>query len=147
MSLQAAILSRAAGLDERKVVSMLFADLTASTEIAARLDPEDLRAVLHPFFDAMVDEIARYGGTVEKFIGDAVVAVFGAPVAHEDDPVRAIRCALAMQRRLQQLNADVSERAGGDLEMRIGINTGEVIAHSIEEEGIVTGEAVTEKCP
>jgi class 3 adenylate cyclase len=79
MSLQAAILSRAAGLDERKVVSMLFADLTASTEIAARLDPEDLRAVLHPFFDAMVDEIARYGGTVEKLIGDAVVAVFARP--------------------------------------------------------------------
>ena len=128
-------------LDERKVVSMLFADLTASTEMASRLDPEDLRAVLHPFFDAMVEEIDRYGGTVEKFIGDAIVAAFGAPVAHEDDPERSIRCALAMHRRLGELNADLAERAGGDLAMRIGINTGEVIAHSVEE-GIVTGEAV-----
>jgi class 3 adenylate cyclase/tetratricopeptide (TPR) repeat protein len=120
---------------------MLFADLTASTELASRLDPEDLRSVLRPFFDAMVEEIDRYGGTVEKFIGDAIVAAFGAPVAHEDDPERAIRCALAMHRRLARLNVELAERAGGDLAMRIGINTGEVIAHSIEE-GIVTGEAV-----
>jgi len=128
-------------LEERKVVSMVFADLTASTEMASRLDPEDLRAVLRPFYDAMVEEIDRYGGTVEKFIGDAIVAAFGAPVAHEDDPERSIRCALAMHRRLAELNTDLAERAGGDLVMRIGINTGEVIAHSIEE-GIVTGEAV-----
>ena len=84
--------------EERKVVTSLFADLTASTELAARLDPEDLRAVLAPFFDAMHEEITRYGGTVEKFIGDAVVAFFGVPVAHEDDPERAVRAALAMQR-------------------------------------------------
>ncbi|HET9722682.1 MAG TPA: adenylate/guanylate cyclase domain-containing protein [Actinomycetota bacterium] len=127
--------------EERKVVTALFADLAASTEMASRLDPEDLRAVLRPFFDAMVEEIDRYGGTVEKFIGDAVVAVFGAPVAHEDDPERAVRCALAMHRRLRALNDDVAERAGGDLTMRIGVNTGEVIAHGIDE-GIVTGEAV-----
>ena len=127
--------------EERKVVSMLFADLTASTEMASRLDPEDLRAVLRPFFDAMTEEIERFGGTVEKYIGDAVVAAFGAPVAHEDDPERSIRCALAMQRRLAELNAEVAERAGADLAMRIGINTGEVISHGLEE-GIVTGEAV-----
>ena len=132
---------RAASLEERKVVTMLFADLTASTEMSSRLDPEDLRSVLRPFFDAMADEIGRYGGTVEKFIGDAVVAAFGAPVAHEDDPERAIRCGLAMQRRLAELNTEVAELAGSDLAMRIGINTGEVLAHSIEE-GIVTGEAV-----
>jgi class 3 adenylate cyclase/tetratricopeptide (TPR) repeat protein len=128
-------------LEERKVVTMLFADLTASTEMASRLDPEDLRAVLRPFFDAMGREIDRHGGTVEKFIGDAVVAAFGAPVAHEDDPERAIACALAMHDRLAELNAELSERAGGDLAMRIGINTGDVIAHAVEE-GIVTGEAV-----
>ncbi len=127
--------------EERKVVTMLFADLTASTELASRLDPEDLRAVLHPFYEAMGTEIERFGGTVEKFIGDAVVAAFGAPIAHEDDPERAIRCALAMHRRLGGLNAELSGTAGGDLAMRIGVNTGEVIAHSIEE-GIVTGEAV-----
>ncbi len=131
----------APALEERKVVSMLFADLTASTEMASRLDPEDLRAVLRPFFDTMVEEIDRYGGTVEKYIGDAIVAAFGAPVAHEDDPERAIRCALAMQRRVPELNDALAERAGGDLSLRIGINTGEVVAHSIEE-GIVTGEAV-----
>ena len=129
------------GIEERKVVSMLFADLTASTEMASRLDPEDLRAVLRPFFDAMTEEIDRYGGTVEKYIGDAIVAAFGAPVAHEDDPERAIRCALAMQRRLPDLNDALAEQAGVELSLRIGINTGEVIAHSIEE-GIVTGEAV-----
>lgn len=89
-----------AELAERKVVTVLFADLTASTELASELDPEDLRAVLTPFFEAMVDQIERYGGTVEKFIGDAVVAVFGAPMAHEDDPERAVRAALGMQRRL-----------------------------------------------
>jgi class 3 adenylate cyclase/tetratricopeptide (TPR) repeat protein len=127
-------------VEERKVVTALFADLTASTEMASRLDPEDLRGVLHPFFDAMREEIARYGGTVEKFIGDAVVAVFGAPVAHEDDPERAVRCALSMQRRLADLNRDLASMAGGDLSMRIGINTGDVITHTLEE-GIVTGEA------
>ena len=87
-----ASLAAGGSLEERKVVTMLFADLTASTEMSSRLDPEDLRSVLRPFFDAMADEIGRYGGTVEKFIGDAVVAAFGAPVAHEDDPERAIRC-------------------------------------------------------
>ena len=136
-----AIAEPPADREERKVVSMLFADLTASTELSARLDPEDLRAVLRPFFDAMAEEVRRFGGTVEKFIGDAVVAAFGAPIVHEDDPQRAIRCALAMHRRLAELNAELSERAGADLAMRIGINTGEVMAHSIEE-GIVTGEAV-----
>jgi class 3 adenylate cyclase len=114
----------APGVEERKVVTVVFADLTASTEMASRLDPEDLRGVLRPFFDAMVSEIDRYGGTVEKFIGDAVVAVFGAPVAHEDDPERAVRCALAMHRRLAELNSALAERAGADLAMRIGINTG-----------------------
>jgi class 3 adenylate cyclase/tetratricopeptide (TPR) repeat protein len=127
--------------EERKVVTMVFADLAASTEMASRLDPEDLRAVLHPYFEAMAREIDRFDGTVEKFIGDAVVAAFGAPVAHEDDPERAVRCALAMHRRLDELNRELAARAGGDLAMRIGVNTGEVISHGVEE-GIVTGEAV-----
>ncbi|MFN8233690.1 MAG: adenylate/guanylate cyclase domain-containing protein [Actinomycetota bacterium] len=130
-------------LQERKVVTSLFADLAASTELATRLDPEDLRRVLEPFFSAMTEEIERFGGTVEKFIGDAVVAFFGVPFAHEDDPERAVRAALAMQRRLGELNVDLGERAGGDLAMRIGINTGEVFAHGGgNDEGLVTGEAV-----
>jgi class 3 adenylate cyclase/tetratricopeptide (TPR) repeat protein len=130
-------------LQERKVVTSLFADLAASTELSTRLDPEDLREVLEPFFAAMVEEIERYGGTVEKFIGDAVVAFFGVPVAHEDDPERAVRAGLAMQRRLTGLNEELRGRAGGDLAMRIGINTGEVFAHGGgTDEGLVTGEAV-----
>jgi class 3 adenylate cyclase/tetratricopeptide (TPR) repeat protein len=130
-------------LEERKVVTSLFADLTASTELAARLDPEELREILAPFFHAMQEEVARFGGTVEKFIGDAVVAFFGVPAAHEDDPVRAVRAGLAMQRRLIDLNQELAERAGGDLRMRIGVNTGDVFAHGGgSDEGLVTGEAV-----
>jgi class 3 adenylate cyclase/tetratricopeptide (TPR) repeat protein len=129
--------------EERKEVTVLFADLTRSTEMAARLDPEDLRGVLRPFFDAMVGEIERYGGTVEKYIGDAVMAVFGVPVSHEDDPERAVRAAFAMQGRMEALNAHVAERAGGDLDLRIGVNTGEVLAaHTSDREGFVTGEIV-----
>jgi len=128
---------------ERKLVTVLFADLTASTELASELDPEDLRAVLTPFFEAMAEEIGRYGGTVEKFIGDAVVAVFGAPVAHEDDPERAVLAALAMHRRLASLNERFREHSGRDLAMRIGINTGEVVtATGIDRDALVTGEPV-----
>jgi class 3 adenylate cyclase/tetratricopeptide (TPR) repeat protein len=129
--------------DERKVVTVLFADLSGSTEMAARLDPEDLRGVLRPFFDAMVEEIERFGGTVEKFIGDAVMAVFGVPVAHEDDADRAVRAAFAMQARMEPLNREVTQRAGGDLDLRVGVNTGEVLAaHTSPREGYVTGEVV-----
>lgn len=130
-------------LEERKIVTVLFADLTASTELAARLDPEDLRVVLRRFFEAMVEEIERLGGTVEKFIGDAVVAVFGVPAAHEDDPERAVRAALAMQRRLATLNATAAGSPGVELAMRIGVNTGEVVtATGIDRENLVTGEPV-----
>jgi class 3 adenylate cyclase len=130
-------------VEERKIVTALFADLAASTELAARLDPEDLRGILRPFFTAMVEEIERFGGTVEKFIGDAVVAVFGVPVAHEDDPERAVRAALAMQRRLPGLNADLRPTTGEDLAMRIGVNTGEVVtAVGIDREALVTGEVI-----
>ena len=129
--------------EERKVVTVVFADLTASTELATRLDPEELRGVLRPFYDAMSEEIERFDGTVEKFIGDAVVAVFGVPIAHEDDPQRAVRAALAMQSRMATLNEELAGAAGGDLAIRIGINTGEVLAaHRTEREGFVTGEAV-----
>ena len=91
----------------------------------------------------MVEEIERFGGTVEKFIGDAVMAVFGVPVAHEDDEERAVRAAFAMQARMEALNREVTERAGGDLDLRVGINTGEVLAaRSSHREGYVTGEVV-----
>src|SRR5436309_7527466 len=83
--------------EERKVVTVLFADLVGFTARAERLDPEDVRALLAPYWQHLRDELERYGGTVEKFIGDAVMALFGAPVAHEDDPERAVRAALAIR--------------------------------------------------
>ena len=129
-----------ARIEERKLVTALFADLVSSTELAARLDPEELSAVVRPFLLAMTEEIERFGGTLEKYAGDAVVAVFGAPVAHEDDPERAVRAALAMQERLDALQSELSSRAGKELEMRIGVETGEVVAAlGGESVGLVTG--------
>ena len=92
--------------EQRRVVTVLFADLTSSTELADGMDPEDVRALLAAFFATMTREIRRHGGTVEKYIGDAVMAVFGLPVAHEDDPVRAVRAALDMQAALRHFNAE-----------------------------------------
>src|SRR3990172_2366698 len=84
---------------ERRVLSVLFADLVASTPMATRLDPETTRAIIADYFAVMREEIERHGGVVEKFIGDAVMSVFGFPVAHEDDPERAVRAAVAMRAR------------------------------------------------
>src|SRR5436309_12739779 len=81
---------------ERKVVTVLFADLVGFTSRAEQLDPEDVEAILRPYHERLRGELERFGGTVEKFIGDAVMAVFGAPVAHEDDPERALRAALGV---------------------------------------------------
>src|SRR5256886_15722962 len=83
--------------EERKIVTVLFADLVGFTSRAEQLDPEDVRATLSPYYSRLRQEIERHGGTVEKFIGDAVMALFGAPVAHEDDPERAVRAALAIR--------------------------------------------------
>src|SRR5581483_3547433 len=93
----AALAAPAPRREERKVVSVLFADLVGFTSRAERLDPEDVRALLAPYWQHLRDELEHFGGTVEKFIGDAVMALFGAPVAHEDDPERAVRAALAIR--------------------------------------------------
>jgi class 3 adenylate cyclase len=122
--------------EERKLVTVLFADLVGSTVYAGNRDPERVRAQLERFYDAMSEEIARTGGTVEKFAGDAVMAVFGAPAALEDHAERALHAALAMQRRLRELFGD-------ELEMRVGVNTGEVVVGAAREGGsFVTGDAV-----
>jgi DNA-binding SARP family transcriptional activator len=123
--------------DERKVVTVLFADLVGSTELTTAADPERARALLDRYFDAMAEEIEAAGGTVEKFVGDAVLAVFGAPVAQEDHTERALHVALAMQRRLAEL-------FDGRLEIRIGIATGEVVVAGGRHGGgpFVTGAAV-----
>src|SRR3954451_10437631 len=93
-----------AAVEERKVVTILFADLVGSTAEAERRDPEDVRAMLSAYYARLRHELERHGGTVEKFIGDAVVALFGAPVAHEDDPERAVRAAIAIREALVELN-------------------------------------------
>ncbi len=132
---------------ERRVVTVMFADITGSTPLADRLDPEDMRAILTGYFNLMTQQIRRHGGTVEKYIGDAVMAVFGLPAAHEDDPDRAIRAALDMQEALNLFNVRRLEREPGvaRLQMRIGINTGEVAApseQSTRQDFLITGDAV-----
>ena len=127
--------------EERKIVTVLFADLVDSTARAELLDPEDVRAQLAPYFASVRAEIERFGGTVEKFIGDAVMAVFGAPASHEDDPRRAVRAAFAMRDAIEELNAG----SDADLHLRIGVNTGEaVVALDAVETGVgfVTGDVV-----
>jgi class 3 adenylate cyclase/tetratricopeptide (TPR) repeat protein len=132
---------------ERRVVTIMFADIIGSTPLADRLDPEDMRAILSSYFNLMTQQIRRHGGTVEKYIGDAVMAVFGVPVAHEDDPDRAIRAALDMQAALNVFNTRRLERdpEAARLQMRIGINTGEVAApseQSARQDFLITGDAV-----
>jgi class 3 adenylate cyclase len=123
-------------LEERKVVTILFADLVGSTAKAERRDPEDVRATLSAYYAQLRSELERYGGTVEKFIGDAVMAVFGAPVAHEDDPERAVRAALAIRDVLAESEVDV----------RIAVHTGEALvsrgAKVAAGEAMVAGDVV-----
>src|SRR5262245_748824 len=118
---------------ERRPVTVLFADVVGFTSLAERLDPEELRSLMMGCFQALAEEIRHYDGFIEKFIGDAILAVFGAPVAHEDDPDRAVRAALGMEARLQQLRTDMKDVAVGALAMRIGINTGLVVAGTVGE--------------
>ena len=134
--------------EERRVVTIMFADIIGSTPLADRLDPEDMRAILVGYFNLMTEQIRRHGGTVEKYIGDAVMAVFGMPVAHEDDPDRAIRAALDMQKALHDFNQrrQAQDAEATQLQMRIGINTGEVAApgnsRSNRYDFLITGDAV-----
>jgi class 3 adenylate cyclase/tetratricopeptide (TPR) repeat protein len=112
-------------------VTVVFADLSGSTGLAERLDPEDLRRVLGSFFEAMSGEVASQGGTIDKYIGDAVMAVFGAPVAHDDDAGRALRAALAMRTRVAQINDRLAGELGARMGLHVGVNTGEVVAGSL----------------
>jgi class 3 adenylate cyclase len=129
--------------EERRVVTVLFADLVGFTARAEQLDPEDVRALLTSYYTRLRTEIESFGGTVEKFIGDAVMAVFGAPVAHGDDPERAVRAALAIQDAVGQMNDADSDL---DLQVRIAVNTGEALvslgAKTNEGEALVAGDVV-----
>jgi class 3 adenylate cyclase/tetratricopeptide (TPR) repeat protein len=108
--------------EERRTVSILFVDLVGFTERSDRADPEDVRRTLVPFHRRVKDELQRYGGTLDKFIGDAVMGVFGAPVTHEDDPLRAVRAALAILRSLEDLR-----KIDPEIAIRVAVNTGEAI--------------------
>src|SRR6187431_1634963 len=112
----------------RRTVSIIFSDLKGSTELGERLDQEALHEVKERYFAAMAEEITRHGGKIEKYIGDAIMAVFGLPVLHEDDALRAVRAAVGMQLALAELNHDLERRYGVRLANRIGVNTGEVVA-------------------
>ena len=136
-------LEKPAAREERKIVTVLFVDLVGFTARAEQLDPEDVRAILNPYYTRLRSEIEVFGGTVEKFIGDAVMAVFGAPVAHGDDPERAVRAALAVRDAVAQMNEAEPEL---DLQVRLAVNTGEAIvalgANPDLGEGLVAGDVV-----
>src|SRR5437660_2610148 len=123
--------------EERKVVPVLFCDLVGFTQRAEQLDPEDVEAILRPYHARLRTELERHGGTVEKFIGDAVMALFGAPVAHEDDPERAVRAALAIRDWAREED---------NVQVRIAVNTGEALislgARPEAGEGMAAGDVV-----
>jgi class 3 adenylate cyclase/tetratricopeptide (TPR) repeat protein len=132
-----------AARESRRVVTILFADLVASTTIGERLDPEALRALQTRYFATLKDVIERHGGTVEKYIGDAVMAVFGLPLLHEDDALRAVRAAADLAPSLEGLHADLEARHGIHLDLRTGVHTGEVVAaDSNDRQSMVSGDTV-----
>jgi class 3 adenylate cyclase len=126
----AALAGPEAASETRKTVTVVFCDVTGSTALGERLDPEALRALLARYFERMRAVVERHGGTVEKFVGDAVMAVFGVPTLHEDDALRAVRAAVEMRDAFPALG----------IEGRIGVNTGEVVTGTAER--LVTGDAV-----
>jgi class 3 adenylate cyclase len=117
----------APGAERRKLATLVFCDLSGSTALGERVDAESILSLMRVYFEEMRGALERHGGTVEKFIGDAVVAAFGVPEAHEDDALRACRAALEMQERVEVLNEQFERRLGGRVAVRIGVNTGEVV--------------------
>jgi class 3 adenylate cyclase/tetratricopeptide (TPR) repeat protein len=129
--------------ERRKLATLLFCDMSGSTAMGERVDAESVREMMFAYFHEMRGAIERHGGTVEKFVGDAVMAAFGVPVAHEDDALRACRAAWEMQELLGQLNETFERRFGSTIALRIGLNTGEVVAgDATSRETFVTGDAV-----
>src|SRR5436190_8854654 len=126
----AARLQASPAREQRKTVTVLFCDVTGSTQLGETLDPETLRALLARYFERMKGIVEHHGGTVEKFIGDAVMAIFGLPVLHEDDALRALRAAIEMRGAFPELG----------VEGRIGVTTGEVVTGT--EERLATGDPV-----
>jgi class 3 adenylate cyclase len=127
-----------AGSSERRPITVLFADIAGSTAIAERMDPEDWTAIVSQAFARMNATVTRYDGTIARLMGDGVLAFFGAPVAHEDDPLRAVRCGLDMARAVDELSTELSAKEPIDLKVRVGINTGPVVV------GVVGTQAASE---
>ena len=136
----AALAAVAVSRQQRKTVSVLFCDVTGSTALGERLDPESFRQVMRRYFDAARRVIERHGGTVEKFIGDAVMAVFGVPVLHEDDALRAVRAAAELREEIAILNERLEADFGAAVSVRAGVNTGQVVTGT--DERLATGDAV-----
>ena len=130
-------------VERRKLATLLFCDMVGSTALAERVDPETVHDIMFQYFTEMRSAIERHGGTLEKFIGDAVVAVFGVPTAHEDDALRAVRAASDMLERLDALNERLAQRYGTTIGLRIGVNSGEVVTGDpAPGASLVTGDAV-----
>src|SRR5215470_8255066 len=125
--------SRSAIEGERKLVTVLFADVAGSTALAERLDPEEMHGIMDHCFRLLIEPVHYYEGTVNQFTGDGIMALFGAPIAHEDAPERAVRAGLEMQAAVRQFAATLEHR-GIDFQMRIGINTGPVVVGAIGDD-------------
>jgi class 3 adenylate cyclase/tetratricopeptide (TPR) repeat protein len=135
--------TQAVARELRKTVTVVFVDVTDSTQLGTGVDPEWLRGVMLRYFETASDVLRRHGGTVEKFIGDAVMAVFGVPTVHEDDALRAVRAAAELQEEIERLNTELERERGVRLQIRTGVNSGEVVAAATTgEHGLVTGDAV-----
>ncbi|HEY1595743.1 MAG TPA: adenylate/guanylate cyclase domain-containing protein [Thermoleophilaceae bacterium] len=128
--------------EERRQVTVVFADLSGYTAVAERMDPEAVKGLVERCLRRLGDEVERYGGTVDKYIGDNVMAIFGAPVAHEDDAERAVRAALGMQDAMADINAGLDETHGVTFALRVGVNTGEVLAGAVGRDYTVIGDTV-----
>src|SRR2546429_7164279 len=132
----------------RRTVTVVFCDLAGSTALGERLDPETLRALMRRYFDIARTALERHGGTVEKFIGDAVMAVFGIPQLHEDDALRAVRAAAELRDRLAAFKEELESVHGLRLQTRIRVNTGEIVAGDSAGGGtLATGDAVNVAAP
>jgi class 3 adenylate cyclase len=130
--------------EERRQVTVLFADLSGYTAVAETMDPEAVKTLVERCLRRLGQEVERYGGTVDKYIGDNVMALFGAPVAHEDDAERAVRAALGMQEAMTEINRELERSHGVTLALRVGLNTGEVLAGAVGDAGgyTVIGDTV-----
>src|SRR2546428_909029 len=128
---QKILTSRHALEGERKQVTVLFADMKGSMELLAARDPEEARKILDPVLERMMEAVHRYEGTVNQVMGDGIMALFGAPLAHEDHAVRACYAALAMQQAIRRYTAEVRRDHGVEVQIRVGLNSGEVVVRAI----------------